>query len=437
MTNATDVHAAGVIEARLGRPARDVVEATVVLEAWAGVPAAAAMSTARGVIRSEGTPPRGMGRVDTGDRTEQQTVVFEGIALIMSILSVAAWATPLSRAFGTQALADAIRVALPVAVAIQWGLRSRYLSLPTGLALLARDGVPLIMAAVAVEVSLALVPGWGWIAALLIAIWVGGAIITRRGWGLLYAIALVVAAVALSRHAPARLVLLVLTSLVVAACAAGLLTRRADTDERPGTVARALLAALLGGCVGVLLVADPSLGWGVRGIHPAIALLPSVVGSLWGGYHLWNLYQAVPRALSGVPPVRASRLAITGPAMSLLLGAMLRVVAATVVLSAVVIAAAPWTQGTDENSVFVAFGLVALFSLHVSLLESLGRARAALVAAAAALAAEFVWPHVVTWHVAGAPLAVGAAVGLLLTLPPLVALLSRAGRVLATTLWIH
>src|SRR5437016_5084455 len=105
MTDATGAHAAGVIEARLGRPARDVVEATVVLEAWAGVPATTAMSTARGVIRSEGTPARGTGRVDTGDRTEQQMVVLEGLALIMSILSVAAWATPLSRAFGTQALA--------------------------------------------------------------------------------------------------------------------------------------------------------------------------------------------------------------------------------------------------------------------------------------------------------------------------------------------
>ena len=32
-----DRHAHAVLEARLGRPARDVLEATVVLEAWTGI----------------------------------------------------------------------------------------------------------------------------------------------------------------------------------------------------------------------------------------------------------------------------------------------------------------------------------------------------------------------------------------------------------------
>ena len=70
-------------------------------------------------------------------------------------------------------------------------------------------------------------------------------------------------------------------------------------------------------------------------------------------------------------------------------------------------------------------------------LESLGRGRAALIACSAALATELSWPHLVGWHVAGGALAVGATVGILLTVPPLLVLLSRSGRVLATTLWIH
>src|ERR1019366_7759667 len=54
----------------------------------------------------------------------------EGITLVLLITSVAAWATPIRRHLGPGVLAHAIRVALPVAVALQWGLRSRYLARP-------------------------------------------------------------------------------------------------------------------------------------------------------------------------------------------------------------------------------------------------------------------------------------------------------------------
>jgi hypothetical protein len=116
---------------------------------------------------------------------------------------------------------------------------------------------------------------------------------------------------------------------------------------------------------------------------------------------------------------------------------VLRLVGATVVLSAVVVSLGHWTRGTDDLSVFLAFGFAALFSMMVSLLESLSLRGAAVAAVVAALAAEAAWRIAVPQHFAGEALAVGAAVGVLLTLPPLVALLSRSGRVLATALWIR
>jgi len=88
-------------------------------------------------------------------------------------------------------------------------------------------------------------------------------------------------------------------------------------------------------------------------------------------------------------------------------------------------------------SVLVAFGCVALVSMLVGLLESLGRGRAGLIACSAALAVELVWPQVVGAHVAGGALAAGAIVGIALTIPTLLLLLARSGRVLATTLWIQ
>lgn len=152
---------------------------------------------------------------------------------------------------------------------------------------------------------------------------------------------------------------------------------------------------------------------------------------------MWNLYEVVPRRLSGVPLNRAGRATMSDPAMMLFLGAILRLVVATALLSGVVVAIGRWTHGSDRVSVLIAFGCVALVSLLVGLLESLGRRRAALIAAGAALAVELAWPHLVTGHTAGAALAAGALVGIALTIPPLVVLLCRSGRVLATTLWIQ
>ena len=437
MTSKRRGHAAGVVAARLGRPPRDVIEAAIVLEAWTGTPAEPAMAAAGDIVPRGGDPLRVKGRViSPEDDAQESSVVVEGIALVLSILAIAAWAGPLSRGLGPDVFARAIQVALPIAFAIQWGLRSRYLSRDAGLALLARDGAAWCLLAVVLGVALALIPRWGPTAAMLLGIWVSGTVMIRRGWGMVYALALIATAEALDRHAEPTIALPALTAFALVMCVASVLTRREPTDERPGTAMRAAIAAWLGGCVGVLLVADPSLGWGVHGVHPAIALIPSIIGSFWGGYHMWSLHEEVPRGLSGVSLDGASRRGLRDPAMSIYIGAVLRVVLATVVLSGLVIGIGRWTQGTDRWSVFVAFGVVALLSLQVGLLESLGHQRPALIAMAAALSVEFAWPHFVA-PVPGCALVAGAVTGFLVTLPPLMVLLARSGRVLATTLWIQ
>ena len=434
----TDPHAEAVVEARLGRPARDLFEATVVLEAWIGTPARHALSAARGLLDLSSPPLHARSNSEPSEDHEQKSIVAEGITLVLLILSVAAWAAPINRRLGPNVLAHAIRVALPIAVALQWGLRSRYLSRRHGLASLAHDGaIFCTLTILLVELPLVLLPKWGPIAAMLVPVWVGGTVLTRRGWGLIYAAVLVLGTIALDRHQSPYVVLGALTAITLLMCLAAVFTRRGRTDERAGSMRRASLAALLGGCIGGLLVADPSLGLGVHGIHPAIALLPSVIGSFWGGYYLWNFYEAIPLRLRGVPLNDASRAALTDPAMSIFVGAVLRLLGATIVLSAVVIAIGNWTNGTDAVSVFVAFGCVGLVTLLMGLLESFALQREALIAAVAALAAELSWHYMFHSQVPGAALAIGAAVGVLLSLPPLVARLARSGRVLATTLWIQ
>jgi hypothetical protein len=435
---AGDAQAEAVLEARLGRAPRDVLEATVVLEAWTGRPARGAMTSARRLLRPEVEPISSLSRVAPFEDSERTSVVAEGVTLVLLIVSIAAWASPIRRELGPQVLSDAIRVALPLAVALQWGLRSRYLGRPHGLACLARDGLlPWILLLVAVDTPLVLLGTWGRVAALLVPIWVGGAILTRRGWGLSYAAVLLAATIAIVEGLLVFPVLIVLTAVTLLMCVAAVVTRRQRTDARAGSGRRALMAALIGGVIGTVLVADPSLGWGVHGAHPAVALVPSVIGSYWGGYYLWNFYDAVPRGLQGVSLRRAGGVTLTDPAMSIFVGAMARLIIATVALSLLVVALGGLLDGVDSWSVFVAFGCVGTLSMLVGILEAFSLQRSALLAAGGALAVELIWRFAVPLHAPGLALAAGATAGVLLTLPPLVVRLAQSGRTLATTLWIQ
>jgi len=438
-----DLYSEAVLEARLGRGARDVLEATVVLEAWTGRPARSAMRSARDLVTIDGPPLRALSSSDPFADSERSSVIAEGLTLVLLIISIAAWAAPIRTHLGPTVLSHAIRVALPLAIAFQWALRSRYLGRPQGLACLARDGLGVwALLLVVVDVPLAFIPGWGPVAAMMVPIFVGGTVLTRRGWGLIYAGVLIVGTLVMGQGVNPLVVLAALTTITLAMCLVAVRSsRQTHTDERAGTVDRALTAALIGGAMGVLLVADPTVSMGVHGTYPAIALLPSVIGCYWGGYYLWNFFDAVPRGMRGVALDRAGRVALSDPAMSIFVGAMVRLILATTVLSGLVIGLnAVFTglfQGSDAVTVFVAFGAIGTLSMLIGLLESFALQWAALGAAFSALAIELAWPGIVHGGPPGTAMAVGASVGVLLTLPALLGRLAHSGGTLATTLWIQ
>jgi hypothetical protein len=220
-------------------------------------------------------------------------------------------------------------------------------------------------------------------------------------------------------------------------------------------------------------------------VLPALALVPSTAGSFWGGYHLWRFYDEVPRALAGVPVAEADRVALRGPAIGVLGGAFGRLVSATVVLSAIAMLAAtyaadtPAAQGSvtrtaavehtaradigpfglagdhgqllsaeaptgaaettgraGRTALLVGFGLIALATLLISLLQSLGFPSWALFTLACALTAEVGMTYWDAAPFAGTALVTGAAVAVLVAIPPVISLFLRPGRVLATILWI-
>ena len=433
-------YAAGVIEARLGRGAQDVLEAAVVLEAWGGVRAGSALTLGSRVVPPK--PPRwSPGRLAGEGPGRRDGVLSEAIALIMAILAVASWAGPLSRQVGVSVLEQAIVIALPMTLALQWALRSRYLGRRCGLASLSNDRIALCaLCLLGIELPLVLFRGEsGTLAGMFVAIWVGGTVLARRGWALPYGFLLVAAVAGLEAGLPAYPLLGTLTAIILVFGVVAVRTGGERSDEPAGRIGRALWAGAIGLALGGLLVGDSSLGWGVHGAFPALALLPSVLGSFWGGYHLWQFYDAVPRGLQGVGLDRANARDRSGAAMKIFLGSLARLLGTTVVLSALVIAIAQWTSGTNKLSLFVGFGCVALLTMLVSLLESLSFVRWAFLAAVVGVAIELMVNGLLVRHAAvpGTALIAGASVGILVALPPLILLLLRPGRVLATSLWIQ
>jgi hypothetical protein len=469
---------AALVEARLGRPAQDMLEAAVVLEAWGGVPAQRALDMGASLMPSVAAAPQPSAAV-LPPVARRQELVIEGLAFVVSVLSIALWTQPLADALGAAAVARALTVALPLALALQWALRRRYLSRPRGLSELARARTGLVLAAAAVVLGPWVVLGRaGAVAGLLTLTWTGSTILMARGWAAGYAL-LVVAVTPAMIGGVAPLAVLAVTSAITAAAVAAALRAPTSTERLTrGTWGRALACAALGAGLGAMLVTDSSVSWSTSAT-PALALLPSALAGVWAGHRLWNLDHAIPRALAGIPAIeptvpdsrstrpdpqpRAARPApSTGGARTLhavgpdpavplpepdspaapasprrgvllaplgvFLGAIGRLIGVAALGSALIATILPVGSG-----LLAAFALLSLATLLVSLLEAMGRTGWAALGVACALAAELA---VGDAPFAGAGLAAGAAVAVLVLLPATVAPLLRPARTLATTLWI-
>jgi hypothetical protein len=114
--------------------------------------------------------------------------------------------------------------------------------------------------------------------------------------------------------------------------------------------------------------------------------------------------------------------------LGVFLGAIGRLIGVAALGSALIATILPVGSG-----LLAAFALLSLATLLVSLLEAMGRTGWAALGVACALAAELA---VGDAPFAGAGLAAGAAVAVLVLLPATVAPLLRPARTLATTLWI-
>jgi hypothetical protein len=425
-----------IVEARLGRRPQDMLEAAGVLEAWAGVPAQRALEEARALMpETPAEPLPSVGRLPPP--RSQKGVLLEGAAFVITVIAIAVWAAPLVSSLGATVVRHGLMLALPLTIGFQWALRSRYLDHRHGLAQLADRALVLAAAAFATIVVLSLLFGLsGALAGGLSVTLTGGAILIRRHWAGVYVATILIATAAL---VAGMVPLPVLGGCAVAttlAVAVALRTSAMAVPKSPGQWERAVVAGVIGIGLGLMLVLDRTVSW-TEGAVPVLALLPATFAGFWGGYHLRHLEQAIPRAGSGISVSGGRTHGMPRPPLGVLFGALGRLLLLAGTLSAALLALTPWVGSSARDAgVLLGFALLALATMLVSLVESMGRGWWALFAVGCAVTAEVVIRQRGMDPFSGTGLVVGGMIAVVLVLPPVVALLSRPASTLATALWI-
>lgn len=425
-----------IVEARLGRPPQDMLEAAVALEAWAGVPAQRALDTAREVMRDASPVPE----PSTGSLprpAEQRGVVVEALTFPLTAIAIAGWAAPLADHAGAGAVERGILIALPLTLALQWGISCRWLSREHGPELLGRHRPALLLAALAlVGGGAAALGSAGLIAGLLVVTWVAGTVLVRCRQALAYAGGVLLATAGMLL-VPDPVALLG-AAATVAALAALLALRPPPAASRgtAGRLGRVGAAAAIGAGIGLLLVGDPTVGWTGDAV-PAIGLLPAAVAGFWGSFRMRDVGFALARSTAGVPVGARPPQGLASPPLRSLLVALAGLALIATVLSAVPLLLTSWLGApADGAGLLAGFGLLAVVTLLAGVLEGLGRAAAVLPALAAALAAEAWLRWAGDAPFPGAGLVAGGLVAAALLLPLALLVLGRPARTLATTLWI-
>jgi hypothetical protein len=227
--------------------------------------------------------------------------------------------------------------------------------------------------------------------------------------------------------------------LLLAAVAMCVLVRGAIVSEperahHPGPWLQVIIETIIGAFLGLMLVLDDSVGYGMRNLLPAVTLLPSAVGVAWGGIELSELWRALPESLEGHSVFERNLGSRRWSGESILLKALSRVVLTSVVLGTPIFISANWFGGSKYAAMrlLIGFGAYGIVSLLAGLLSSLGYSPWVLAATAFGVGMySFVDPS----FSAGGLIIVSITVLILLLIPAMI-ILRRPARALATRMMI-
>src|SRR5205823_2380840 len=252
-----------------------------------------------------------------------------------ALLATVTWTAPLVGAFGLAVFQRGWALALPASLGVQWLVQRRTLG-EIGLRgrpwrdWLLLAGAPLAIGATGVvDPAVAL-------AAALALVWASILVVVGRGWGLVYA-GIILACGLLMRVLPLAGWDLGLMLAVGAGGLGAAAATRAAPDRRPTPWRLCIPAGLSGAMVGVLITLGAGGTAAVSSDLAVLALMPALAGTLWTAGHLVGLWDLTAEPLLGAGPdsVRTRRWAPL--ARRVLLGAGVRLGAATAALSALVL----------------------------------------------------------------------------------------------------
>ena len=420
--------ARALVEARLGRPAQDVLEAAIVLEAWGGLRAPSTFALGAAVIEVTPRQPPPERATDAAVLVEHPPSQGHGLGLVCSLLAIALWTIPLSTAFGASIMEQARQVALPMTIGMQGLVLRRSFSGPGGLSRLRRDlpGATLLLVG-AVGVVALLTPHGRVLAGTLVFVWVAALVWVERGWGAAYAAALAAGMGALWIGVPPVASLVLTASLVGAGLVAALVSVPA-TSRPPTSWQRAGPAGLVGAGVGFLLLRAAGPHWDGAAWLGVLALFPAFTGSMWAGRHQARLWRVVPEALVTRSVRRPEGAGLARLAIAVFLGGLARAVLATGVLSLLILGLATMVGAATPGlaPLLLALGGIGVVGCVVWLLEGLGRSVWAMaVVAAACVASELALRYGLTSQLGAAFVVPGIAV--LMATYPLAHLLGGIG----------
>jgi hypothetical protein len=267
----------------------------------------------------------------------------------------------------------------------------------------------------------------------LIVTWVGGLLVVVRGWGVAYGASLVVATVLLALGVPVVIdILLILAITNVAVVLAWLTSPPSGT--RPTPWRRCLPAGSIGFLLALLIVTDPSVEWSSSAPFPVLALVPSLLASIWANKHLNLVWTVLVSALASTMLVDRSQRRNWRVFTRIILGSFARLLLATVVISvlAFVLLRGSATSDAGLFSLLLGLGAFGIVGFLAALLESFSRPVAALGVTTAALVGAQVALHGPMPVMQGSSLAAAAVVAVLAASWPIAQLVRRPDRTLAT-----
>ncbi len=427
--------AAATVVARLGRRPVDALEAAVVLEAWGGMEAPQSLAIGPAVV--EATRGRSHSWRKPIQSRDHDRVVQDGppfglvVGSVVMLLSIMVWMASLPPV-GGDGIGSLALQAMPVGLGLQWFLQSRFLAGEGGISRLRNlDVLSVLVISVTLLVAWGIGGSHGQFSMALVVVWSTATILVVRGWGLPGSGLFIVAAIAGFFDSPTGLNVAVVVDMSILISGVAVVTVPRTTSPL-GSWEKSGIATAVGVLMGLLVVVGMSPDVIDIVATSTLVVVFSIIGAMWGSFHLnqlWIVTLTSPIDQRSEVPGHS----LPGRVGAVIQGSIIRVLGLGVGSLPVGFLMARTDYGMMALVPLVAFVLVMVVAMFVSLVESFAGGRWAIGALiVGCLVAMLIRLSGLDGLVEGIALAGGALTSLIILNRPVQRLINDPGMSIAT-----